>query len=277
MKLSEHKKSTAGSIVVIFLFLLSIALSIHHQKTRIDLDRIERSGKLYINIDDGNFAFEKNGNRLSGFQYEIIKAFADSMDLEIVVNEQSNLKKSINDMLKKRCDLIACLIPNTTEWGDEIAFTHPIFQTREMLVQRIDSTKMPFVTKQYQLADDTIYLSHSSFVQQRLQHLSDEIAAPIHIIVMENKSMEDMIAMVANGAIKYTVCTEQLARQYANNYTNINTALPVGFMQSYGWMVRSESVELKKSMDDFLTYFVGSKAYWDIYRKYGNLNQSMPQ
>ena len=102
----------------------------------------------------------------------------------------------------------------------------------------------------------------------RLNHLSNEIAEPIHIIEIKNKSSEQMVRLVANGKIKLTICDEQFAKKLKLKYPNIDVSLPISFAQEKAWAVHPDSPELLESLNEFLEDFIGSSAYWNIYRKY---------
>jgi membrane-bound lytic murein transglycosylase MltF len=51
-------------------------------------------------------------------------------------------------------------------------------------------------------------------------------------------------------------------------YPNIDISLPVGFEQQQAWLVHLESPKLLEELNNFLNDFIGSSAYWKIYRKY---------
>jgi membrane-bound lytic murein transglycosylase F len=73
---------------------------------------------------------------------------------------------------------------------------------------------------------------------------------------------------VALGKIKYTICDEQFAQKLKMRYPNLDMLIPIGFEQHQAWAVPVKSVKLLNELNDFLTDFVGSAAYWKIYRKY---------
>jgi len=118
------------------------------------------------------------------------------------------------------------------------------------------------------LANDTIYIPKNSPSKMRLEHLSDEIASPIHIVEIEDKSVEQMVEMVSRGVIKYTICDELFAQRLKVQYQNIDVSFPIGFEQQEVWAVHRDSPKLLAELNDFLKDFIGSSAYWKIYRKY---------
>ena len=253
-------------IICISIILLVCAFFVVSRGER-DLPLIVKSGKLKVAIDNGHLGFMVQDDNVCGLQYEMMKAFADSLGVELVLVKENDIKKSINKLQRSSCDVVASFIPLTNEWCNEVAFTIPLIVLRQVLVQRIDSGR-PLVKKQYDLANDTVYLPAHSPYKMRLLNLSDEIAAPIHIVEMRTNSIDQMMQMVVEGKIKNTVCSEQLARKIAAENPLIDISLLIGFEQQYCWAVHLDSELLLKKLNEFLEQFIETTEYWNMYRKY---------
>jgi len=265
------KKAQIAITTCVIAVLFMVVFFVHQSQKHIhDLPYIIKTGRLSVLTHSSSMGFSVKGDSVSGFQYEIVKAFADTLGVELVVSDQNDLKAGIAGILSGDYDIVANLVPITTEWKNEVLFTVPLFTTRQVLVQRInnDSTVLKIVTKQNELANDSVYLSANSPYKMRLEHLSDEIAAPIHILEMTNLSTEQMVGMVSKGQIKNTICDEQFAQKLKSKYPNIDVSLPIGFAQQQAWVVSLKSPKLQQELNDFLTDFIGSTAYWEIYKKY---------
>ena len=235
-----------------------------------DLKGIVEAGRLTVVTEGSSSGLLVNGDTVSGFQYEIIKAFADSLGEELVVTEQHDMKYCVGGLKNGDYDLIANFIPTTTQWKNELLYSDPIFTSHQVLVQHMISvsSRVNVLTKQTQLANDTVYIPLNSPNKILLEHLSNDIAAPIHIIEMKNMNAERLIRLVAEGKIKNTICEVQLAERFKNQYGNIDISMPVGFAQQQVWAVPVKSVQLLEKLNAFLYDFVGSSEYWKIYSKY---------
>jgi membrane-bound lytic murein transglycosylase F len=269
------KRKQIGIISALLVLFFCVFLLLYNKKKTVhDLPAILESNRLSVIIDSSRIGFSKNGDKVVGFQYEIVKAFADSLGLELVVSQQNDLRNGINGLQRGDFDIIASFIPNITDLQKELLFSHPFFISRQVLVQRInnDIVTKEFViqpiNKQLMLAKDTIFIpSHSPF-KMRLEHLSNEIADTIFCVELKNKSQEQMVQLVANGSIKYTICDAKLARILCMKYPNIDVSLPIGFSHQLCWGVSPKSVQLLDKLNVFLIGFIGSSDYWEIYRKY---------
>lgn len=264
-------KIQIGFIIAVILLLFGVVMLVRHNRSQIhDLPSIMKSGRLSVLTDSSRMGFSVKDDSVSGFQYEIVKAFADSLGLELVMTEQSDLNACLQDLKSGDYDIIANFIPLTTEWKKYALYTLPLFTSRQVLVQRLkeDSTQRKFISKHSQLANDSIYIPFHSPYKMRLNHLSDEIADTIHILEMKNLSTEQMVRLVSEGKIKNTICDEQFAKSLKLLYPNIDISFPLGFEQQQAWVVHLKSPLLLAKLNAFLADFIGSSEYWDIYRKY---------
>ena len=266
----RNKKARNGIILGALVLLIVLGLWLRHFNTQIhDLPDILNSGRITVVTDSTSIGFSVVGDSVSGFQYEIVKAFADSLGVELVVVEENDLESSIRGIKNLDYQLIADFIPVTSEWKHEISFSTPLLSSYQVLVQRLinDSTKDIAIRKQTDLANDTVYVPIHSPNKIILQHLSNEIADSISILEM-NLSAEQIVRQVANGKVKYTICGELFAEKLKSKYPNIDISLPIGFEQQQAWAVNKNSPKLLEKLNEFLDDFIGSSTYWEIYRKY---------
>jgi len=266
-----RKKLQIGILLGALFILFGVIVWVRQIKEhKHDLPQILHSGRLSVVTDRSSMGFTVKGDSVYGFQYEIVKAFADSLGLELIMTDENDIKSCMNGLKNGEYDLIANMIPITTEWKKTALFTIPLETSHPVLVQRMmeDSTQQKPILSQLELSDDTVFIPLHSPYKMRLHHLSDEIADTIHILEMEDMSQEQMARLVALGRIKYTICDEKYAKKLKLIYPNIDVSLPIGFAQQQGWAVDSKSVLLLERLNSFLKDFIGSSAFWEIYRKY---------
>jgi membrane-bound lytic murein transglycosylase F len=245
---------------------------------------------IYRNIPDWNSVQE--GNKLIAIinrkevdeqhlqtddsSIAMLQALADSLDVELKLECEPDLKKAIKKLRQGKCHLIAHILPVTTQYENKICFSAPIFRTYPVLVQgkRILDEKKAFISDQYDLSNDTIHIQTHSAHKMRLEHLSDEIANPIHIVETPNKTALELVEMVARGEIKYTVAPRTFAEILQKEYPEIDTSLPVGFTQEYAWAVHPDATLLQIKVNLFLHNYLEhdhaaeKRSYLALYSKY---------
>lgn len=273
MKKFFHKKivylvAFLVAVVVILLFLKK-SPTIHKPQER-DLTEIQASGQLNVVTNNSSFGFQVKNNVLQGFNYEVAKAFADSMGLELVISRQNDLDSCIAGIHNGKYDIIAVCLPTNAELKTRLAFAQPFYNSHLVLVQHAYSGSVIHQTifDHRDLEKDSVCIPANSSHRYRLQNLSDEIALPIKVAEMKNKSDEELVRMVSEGKIKYTVCDELQARKLKTVYPNIDVEMAVGFNQPMAWSVHPQSKDLLESLNKFLKYFFISTDYWRIYRMY---------
>ena len=247
--------------------LVSLGILIFGFFANVFFKKAVRANELIVVIDSGQMRYAENEDSVFGLQYEILCAFADSAKLKLQILRQNDLKQSIDMLIAEKCDLVAIPIPTTTEYIEHVAFTSPFVFMRQVLVQRKDSAGK-IITKQYELANDTITLPANSPQIQRIKNLSDEIADPIFINEIPNITTDDLVAKVAQGQYKYTICGMRLAKKLKKIYPEIDVSVPVGFEQAYSWAVNMKNHKLLEKLNKFLVTFIKSDTYKAIYEKY---------
>ena len=259
----------AGMILVMIL-TLNMTRKGHIFNEQRDLSEIRQSGRLRVVTEKSSLGFKLYNDQIEGFQYELVKAFADSLGLELEINPENNIDSAIAGILENRYDLIAMNLPNTSEIKKKLAVSIPIISGRQMLVQQeiIDTTNVKAIRNHHLLTEDSICIPVRSPFRQRLENLSNEIADSIKIVEIPDKSTEDLVQMVSAGKIKYTICDELQAKRLKRIFTNIDISMPVGFTQQFSWGVNPSAGQLRDSLNIFLNDFLMSNDYWKIYRKY---------
>lgn len=254
-------------LLVATLAFLSLFYIIFNEKSTRDIDKIVAKGRLRVITDNSTLGFRNEKDSVYGFQYEIVKVFATKFGVELEISENDNVAECVENMLEGEYDLVAALIPITSEYKNKVLYTNPIQVDRQMLVQLVgDSTAI--ISKHHQLANDTISLPKNSPYKMLIRNLSSQIADTIYVDELKNTTTEVAVKMVADGIINYTLCSESFAQNMTKRYPNLNISLPLGFQQATAWAVPRKSVELHKRLNEFLSDFIGSAEYWEIYRKY---------
>ena len=211
-----------------------------------------------------------------GYQYEMLQELANYLGVKLQVVVNNDLQEKFTMLDQDQVDLIAVNLTVTKERKEQVEFTVPHTQTRQVLVQRKPANWKKMSSKivddsllQYplDLAEKTVYVQRNSSYVQRLKNLSDEIGDSINIVQVDD-GVEDLIEKVAKGKIDYTVADENIAQVDQLYYDNIDISVPVSFRQNLAWAVEKGADDLKSTIDNWLTEFKKTSRYALIYRKY---------
>jgi membrane-bound lytic murein transglycosylase F len=272
----------------LFIFCLSIlfCMSIpgcsdfpnsHVGKKKVtDLNEIRENGKLVVLTDFNSTNYFIYRGQPMGYQYELLQELADHLKIKLDVMVSNDLEESFNYLIEGKCNLIAINLTITKERRKYFDFTEPHTQTRQVLIQRKPDNwrflskseqEKQMIRNQLDLAGKTIYVEKNSSYAERLKNLSDEIGDSIFIEEVQEDS-EQMISLVANGDIDYTVCDENVALVNQTYYPNIDVSTAISFPQNLAWAVQKGATNLKHEIDTWLTEFKKTTQYAIIYNKY---------
>ncbi len=201
-----------------------------------------------------------------GFEYELMKRFADSQGLHLEMIVPSRWSDLIPTLTGGGGDLIAASMTVTEERKSQgIAFSKPYNLVTEELVGRADEAR--FVGPE-NLAGHSVVLRRSSAYWATMQALRDKgiefelVAAP------DNMETEEIIARVASGQYDLTVSDSHILSVELKWRSDIKSVLTVNGPVAHGWAVRAENEKLLAALNEFLDKEYKSRFYNLVYSKY---------
>lgn len=274
------------SILFIIILLFSNACKDRERESTVSmnsLEQIQERGKIIAVTDFNSTNYFIYRGEPMGYQYELLKLFADHLDVKLEVVVENDVDRNFEMLLEKECDIIAINLTKTKERSKIIDFTVPHSQTRQVLVQRKpqnwreltkDELDSKLIRNQLELANKVIYVQKGTSYAERLKNLSDEIGEHIIIIEKADLEVEQLIELVASGEIDYTVADENIAMVNQTYYPILDIETAISFPQSLTWGVRKEDDSLKLAIDNWLKDFKNTLDYALIYNKYFKSHRS---
>lgn len=275
-------------ILVIFIYFFTCSSKKSKENNSeavqgIDLPEILKRGKLTVLAENSSTSyFIYRGNKM-GFEYELLKEFAQEIGVELEVKTVTNLDEINAELNEGEGDIIACNYTITKERQNEIDFSIPFLRTSQVLIQRKpdgwenmsdEDIKKQLLVDPIQLANKKIYVWKESSYYQRLLHLQEEIGDSILIQGETGEvSGEDLIEQVSEGTIDYTVVEKNIAQVNRRFFENIDIDLEISVRQKIGFALRKTSPLLKARLNQWLTNFMKKAAYKYMKHKYFELAQ----
>lgn len=280
-----------AAIVLVFLILVLAVTWSSDKKAKgqeqvvqgMDLPEILKNGKLVVLAENSSTSYFIYRGKKMGFEYELLKEFAQELGVELEVKTVSNLDE-INTMLNNgEGDLIACNYTITKDRQKEIDFTIPFIRTSQVLIQRKpdgwenltnEQINQKVLSDPIQLANKKIYVWNQSSYYQRLLHLQEEIGDTI-LIQGETGSVsaEDLIEQVSEGKIDYTVVEKNIAQVNRRFFDNIDINLELSVRQKIAFALRKTSPLLKARINQWLSNYMQKASFKYMKHKYFELAQ----
>ena len=242
------------------------------------LAEIKESGLLKASTTYSSTSYFLYKGKPMGFEFELLERFANylGVKLEIIIaNDVDNLIPNLNS---GKVDLMAHGLTVTKLRKEVVDFSNYIYLTKQVLVQKKPDNwrnmKWSLLNKlvlhdPIDLLNKTVSVRAETSYRERLDHLSSELGGIIHIDTLGGElTTDEIIKMVVDGEIKYTVADDNIAKIMESYYPILDISVPVSFSQRIAWATRKDSPELLKELNTWITKFKKDIDYYLIYNKY---------
>jgi len=244
------------------------------QATYLDLPQIEESGQLTaLTLSSSISYFIYKGEEM-GYEYELIKNFAESRGLTLNVKVAENENRLLEMLDAGEGDVIAYNISLTNENKELFTYCGREIVNKQFLIQRA-TPKDSVLQDVTDLIRREVWVLDNTKYYRRLVNLDNELGGGIIIRKIEKDTItvEDLIEMVARGEISYTLSDEDIARLNRTYYSNINISLEVSHPQRSSWVVNKESRQLAEALDEWFENNQNSPRYKAIMKRYFEMSK----
>ena len=265
-----NRKISKQSVIftAIFLLFLSGAITFvyynwNFPETAENLNRIKKQGKITMITDNNAVSYYTYRDAPTGFEYELAKEFAKFLDveLEIVTPGWDLMFEYLN---KGKGDFIASGITITEARKKFFLFSQPYMTIQQKFIHH----KLKFGIKNLsQLAGKTIHVREGTSYQERLEELK-ESGIDIDIQLLPNISTDEIIRMVSEKEIKFTIADSNIALLNRRYYPDIIIGKSIQEEESLAWAVKKEDQELCEQINLFFEKAKESGLFGKIYEKY---------
>lgn len=244
----------------------------------VDLDTIRERGTLRAITSYSQTSYLIYRGQPMGYEYELLERLADHLDLDLKIVVAEDLDEIITMLKQGKGDIIAHNLTITRDRKKQVAFTLPHTTTHQVLVQRkpenwrqmkrheIDAM---LIRNPIDLDGKTVHVRRGSSYYDRLINLEDEIGGDIDIVTVPGSTeTEELIEMVADGEIEYTIADENIAAINKTYFTDLDIGTRISLPQRVAWAVRKSSPELLEAVDEWLGEMKETTEYYVIYNKY---------
>lgn len=250
----------------------------------LDLDKIKNRGYLTAIMQNSSTGLFIYRGRTMGYEYELLRLFAEHLDLELRIDVTPNLEEAFAKLNRGEGDLLAYNLTVTKERQKRIAFSHYHHLVPQVLVQRkpdnwrelkAHEIEKSMIRNPVDLIGREVHVRYQSAHLERLQNLSNEIGGDI-IIVQEDPDVETetIIQRVAEGLYDYTVAEENVALVNSTYYPNLDVSTAISFPTQIAWGLRKNADTLLTALNDWILKMRKTTDYYVIYDKYFRSSRS---
>lgn len=240
-----------------------------------DLPQIKEQGRLTaVTLYSSTSYFEYRSESM-GYEYDLIKDFTESQGLELNLLVAENEIRLVEMLQDGEVDIVAYPIQLDNKLKQELIYCGPEEISTQVLVQRAarGDTVLTNVTE---LIGREAYVKPDTKYHQRLMNLDNELGGGIHIKGIEKDTVttEDLIEMVSQGEIPYTVSDDRIACLNKTYFWNIDINLQISFPQRSMWLVRKDCPLLAEAVNQWNAERKSSARFTAITKRYFELSKN---
>jgi membrane-bound lytic murein transglycosylase F len=212
-----------------------------------DLKNIIKSDTLKVATMYGSTSYFFFRDESLGFDFEMAENLANYLHINLKIFIARTENEMAEWLYEGKVDIVTYNVVETKELKKEFRFVLPQAESYQVLVQNIGINALSEVTE---LANKSVYVNENSIFYDRLKALNEEIGGTIKIVtVPDSISNDDLIDMVAENKISYTLAYHNVALLHKTYSRNLDCHMPVGFDQNNGWLIRKKSSNLYKAIE----------------------------
>ncbi len=242
---------TIHIIGLLFLFLFWSVL-LHHQEFGSDLtsvERIKKTGVLRLITNNSINTYYYYGGKPAGFEYDLAKAFADflNVELDVVTPGWNNMFSYLEE---GKGDFIAAGLAITKDRLKRVLFSIPYSEIQQHIVHH----ELVFGPKNIEdLTFRTLHIRRGTSYHSRLEEIKKS-GVNFNYILHDNIPTEELIRMVYDREIKFTVADNNIAYLNQRYYPEIRIGIPIQGKESLAWAVNKNDLKMIEQINQFFLY-----------------------
>lgn len=233
MEISKRKTSKRYSFGKLFsgLSLIFISLLLVRSYLPNTLEKVRTEGQLKVISRNGPTTYYEGPNGLTGFEYTLIKGFADELGVELVIEDEDSFNRILKEVSGKQQHLAAAGITVTDSRSKQVRFTQSFMEVTQQLVY---NSRTPAPESLLDLMGrDLVVIAESSHVERLLE--LRETYPELTWREEPNLEMIDLLEMVHSGNADYAIVDSNAYDINQHAYPRARIAFDISDAQQLAW------------------------------------------
>lgn len=223
-------KSILTSFIVGSLLIASSALLVRSTLPT-QLEKVLEAGELHVLSSNGPTTYYEGSDGLTGFEYSLVKGFADSLGLKLVIKDESDLDQMLNSVAEGTVHLAAAGLTELENRNDKVAFATPFMQVTQQLVY---NSRRPQPASIKDLRSKEVLVIASSSHTARTKALQAKFP-DLQWREVINAEMIDLLEMIHKGEADYAIIDSTAYDLNRYSYPRAKLAFDVSDPQPVAW------------------------------------------
>ncbi len=195
------------------------------------MQQLQRLGTLRVAMTNSPTTYYVSGDGETGYEYDLAKALADQLKVKLEVVLAESAPQAIEMVRSGRVHFAAAAVTVSESREQLVRFTPPVQKVVPQLVYRMGSPKpkdLGALRGQLSVARDSVHA-------ERLLQLQKSVFPALVFDQVADQSTEDLLYMVANEQLSYTVANSDLLAINQRYYPNLRVAFPIAVSEDIAW------------------------------------------
>lgn len=223
-------KSILMSLIVGSLLIASSALLVRSTPPT-QLEKVLEAGELRVLSSNGPTTYYEGSNGLTGFEYSLVKGFADSLGLKLVIEDESDLDKMLSSVSRRDVHLAAAGLTALENRNSNVTFATPFMQVTQQLVY---NSRRPQPVSIKDLNNKEVLVIANSSHTARIKALQAKFPE-LQWREVINAEMIDLLEMINKGEADYAVVDSTAYDLNRYSYPRAKLAFDVSDPQPVAW------------------------------------------
>jgi len=248
-------------------YITSIKLeATHNERAYGDLNFIKKRGVLRVLLKNNASSYFLWKGKLQGFEYEMAKAYADSLGVKLAVVVPPSNNLMLQWLRQGKADFAAGFLTPTEKWK-QLNIT-PSVEYHKSFYHVVTNSKKQSLQYPTQLAGHTLFVHRSSNYWSELEKLQKSGIDLILKPAPENMEVEEILENVAKGKFEMTLVDKHLLDIGTASGTRVKSVLTVGRPHSHTLAIREGNDALLQDLNRYIQKNRNSPLYTRLYKKY---------
>jgi membrane-bound lytic murein transglycosylase F len=216
---------------------------------RNDLEAIQARGVLKVITRNNGTCFYEGPHGHEGFEYDLVLAFADYLNLELELVIIDSEKVMVTELLRGNADLIAANFIVKDDLRRHLAFGPIIQEMHQLVIGKSGGTAPRAVTD---LIGQPIWVRAGAFQEKRLNTLKKDYPNLTWLSVSDYES-EELLEMVWRGTIPLTIADSQTIAINRKYYPELAIHFAIDESQKLAWVMDPQNMQLQDTVNQWFT------------------------
>ena len=246
--------------ISLYIGMTAIIALIIINSEKSSLDQIRQNGELVVITRNGPTTYYEGLDGKTGFEYDIVKKFAEHLDVKLRIKLPDNFSDGIPMLNGGQADLIAAGLTITEARKALIRFSPSYQKITQQLIYKKGTRKRPRSVED--ILDGRLYVVAGSSFEERLLALQQE-HANLQWQPTDELDVEQLLQSVNTEKIDFTIIDSNEFELNRRFYPELRVAFDISEPQYLAWAFRNDR-------DDNELY-AAAVAFFDDIEKNGTL------